>query len=102
MRIILRLTIFHVLPLLMELQHSHQAHHWFKRYAFTSNSLEPFRQPLCLVDVKAFHLDISGFSKYKKATDYIFGDRISDGINYHRARFSCFAFLEKLANHNKP
>ena len=34
----------HVLPLLMELRHSHQAHHWFKRYAFTPNSLEPFHQ----------------------------------------------------------
>lgn len=85
----------------MELRHSHQAHHWLSGMLLHRIRLSHFISNfICLLDVKAFHLDISDFSKYKKATDYTFGDRISDGI-YYRARFSCFAFLEKWASHNK-
>lgn len=63
----------------MELRHSHQAHHWLSGMLLHRICLSHFISNfICLLDVKAFHLDISDFSKYKKATDYIFGDRISD------------------------
>ena len=85
----------------MELRHSHQAHNWLSGMLLHRIRLSHFISNfICLLNVKAFHLDISDFSKYKKATDFIFGDRISDRINY-RARFSYFAFLEKWASHNK-